>query len=238
MTDWFRHWFGEEYLRLYAHRDAEDAAAAVALVDGLSPVRDRRVLDLACGPGRHMVALRALGARVVGCDLSGPLLAHAQEAAGAQVVRADIRALPFGARTFDVVVNLFTSFGYFEDDREHQAVLDAVAALLIPHGCFVLDFLNAERVFRTLVPEETLLMGSTAVAIRRRISADRRYVEKDVIQVDDGRGWHERVRLFTADDLQAMARRAGLHVRDVLGDYAARRWHDASPRTILVMESR
>ena len=237
MTEWFRHWFGEEYLRLYAHRDTEDAEAAVALVDRLAPVKGRRVLDLACGPGRHMVTLGNRGARVVGCDLSAALLRHAGDATDAPVVRADIRALPFGLGTFDIVVNLFTSFGYFEDDREHQAVLDAVAMLLVPKGSFILDFLNSESVFHTLVPEETGLLGDTQVTIRRRITPDRRYVEKDVMRTDDGRGWHERVRLFTPDELCAMAQKAGLHVRTILGGYDAAAWHEASPRTILVTES-
>ena len=165
-----------------------------------------------------------------------PLLRRAREAAHAPVVRADMRALPFAWHAFDVVVNLFTSFGYFEDDAEHQGVVDAVAHLLAPGGQFVLDFLNAERVCRTLVPEEACALGDTPVTIRRRVTADRRFVEKNVIRTDDGRGWHERVRLFTPGDLEAMAVRAGLRVRRRLGNYAGDDWHDEAPRTILVLE--
>ena len=140
MTEWFEQWFGEEYLRLYPHRDDADAAEAVALIHGLRPLAGCQVLDLACGPGRHAAYLQGHGARTVGLDLSLPLLTRARgrTAGTVALVRGDMRYLPFRGGTFDVVVNLFTSFGYFADDAQHQAVLTSAAALLRPRTPFAL----------------------------------------------------------------------------------------------------
>ena len=236
MTEWFEQWFGEEYLRLYPHRDDADAGAAVALVDGLFPLAGRRVLDLACGPGRHAAQLAARGARVVGLDLSLPLLARARTRTGGTVpvVRADMRRLPFRAETFDMVVNLFTSFGYFADDAQHQAVLTNAATLLRPGGTFVLDFLNAAAVRRYLVPREERVVGSQRVVIRRCIAPEGHHVVKEMHLLDDGRSFVERVRLFTGDELIALMRDAGLDVRHRFGNYDGSPFSDAAPRVILM----
>jgi SAM-dependent methyltransferase len=236
MTEWFEQWFGEEYLRLYPHRDDADADDAVSLVDRVVPLRGRAVLDLACGPGRHAAQLRARGARVVGLDLSFPLLVRARHRTGNRVamVRADMRHLPFGAETFDVVVNLFTSFGYFADDAQHQVVLRDAVALLRHGGSFVLDFLNATAVRRQLVPREDRVVGSQHVVIERRIAPDERHVIKEMHILDDGRSFLERVRLFSREALAQMMERAGLSVRQQYGDYTGGPPDDAAPRAILV----
>lgn len=236
MTEWFEQWFGEAYLRLYPHRDDEDAGAAVALIDGLVPLAGRRVLDLACGPGRHAAQLSSRGARVVGLDLSLPLLARARMRTRGAVpmVRADMRQLPFGPGTFDMVVNLFTSFGYFADDAQHQAVLADAASLLRRGGAFVLDFFNAAAVREGLVPREECVVGSQRVVIQRRIDPNGRHVIKEMQLLDDGRSFIERVRLFTGDELVRMMRNAALDVRHRFGDYDGRPFCDTSPRAILI----
>ena len=101
-----------------------------------------RVLDVACGAGRHARAFEAAGARCVGLDLSMALLRVARGVTGAPLVRADMRALPIRPGSMDLTVNLFTSFGYFERDAEHTAALHEMVATLRPRGWFVIDFLN------------------------------------------------------------------------------------------------
>jgi len=238
MTEWFEQWFGEEYLRLYPHRDEADAERLTALIERHAPFSGRRVLDLACGPGRHSARLAARGALVVGFDLSLPLLLRARHIAEPplDVVRGDKRHLPFRAECFDVVVNLFTSFGYFADDGQHDQVLHEAATVLRHGGTFVLDFLNAPAVRAGLVPHEEREVGEQRVAIERRISPDDRFVIKEMHLVDDGRSFLERVRLFTPEELESMLGAAGLAVRDRLGDYDGGELHDAAPRAILVAE--
>jgi SAM-dependent methyltransferase len=211
VTEWFEQWFGEEYLRLYPHRDDAEAEAVVALLERNVPLAGRRVLDLACGPGRHAARLVQHGARVVGLDLSLPLLSRARARLGAAtgLIRGDMRYLPFAPATFDLIVNLFTSFGYFADDAQHVAVLREAARVLAPGGRFMLDYFNADLVRQTLVPREQHMM-------------------------DDGRSFVERVRLFAPAELEALVRNAGLSVEQRFGDYRGRPPDAGAPRFILL----
>lgn len=235
MAEWFEQWFGEEYLRLYPHRDDEEAARVAALVDGRRPVAGRRLLDLACGPGRHAAQFALRGARVVGVDLSLPLLsrAHRRDRPPLLLVRGDMRDLPFRDQTFDLVVNLFTSFGYFADDAQHRRVLRSAARLLAPQGTFVMDYLNAGQVRANLVRHEETRVGARTVAVERTISPDGRFVLKEIHLADEGRSFLERVRLFSAEELERLLADAGLEVRERYGDYDGGPLTPGAPRTIL-----
>jgi SAM-dependent methyltransferase len=236
VTEWFEQWFGEEYLRLYPHRDDDDAAAAVALIDRCHPLAGLRVLDLACGPGRHAAQLAARGARVAGLDLSLPLLslARARTRGAVALVRGDMRRLPFRTGTFDIVVNLFTSFGYFADDAQHAAVIAGARALVGPGGVFVLDYLNAAAVRANLVPHEERRVSSQHVVIERRIADDGRHVVKEMHLLDDGRSFLERVRLFTPEELACLLEDAGFVVRHRFGNYDGGPAEPGAPRLILI----
>jgi SAM-dependent methyltransferase len=234
MTEWFEEWFGEEYLQLYPHRDLAEAERAVALIlDRVGFAPGWRVLDVACGAGRHARAFETAGARCVGLDLSAALLRAARGVTGAPLVRADMRALPVRAASMDLTVNLFTSFGYFERDAEHAAALREMVATLRPGGWFVIDFLNAPSVRARLVPRETLHLNGTEVKVSRSVSRDGRYVCK-TIDSGNGRPFTERVRLFGVEEIEAMLAAAGVTVRDRFGDYDASPLLPHSPRTILI----
>jgi SAM-dependent methyltransferase len=174
----------------------------------------------------------------VGFDLSMPLLSRARHRPGPALtlVRGDMRRLPFRPESFDLVVNLFTSFGYFADDAQHALVLRGAADVLRPGGSVVLDYLNAEMVRKTLVPHEERQVGERRVAVERSVSADDRFVIKEMHLVDDGRSFVERVRLFTREELEAMVETAGFTVSARLGDYAGGAVSPSAPRVILVAE--
>jgi SAM-dependent methyltransferase len=236
VTEWFEQWFGEEYLRLYPHRDEEDAERAVTLVDRVVELEGARVLDLACGPGRHAVRLGQRGAHVLGVDLSMPLLSRARHGAPpfTKLVRGDMRYLPFCNGTFDLVVNLFTSFGYFAEDRQHVQVMQGVADALVSGGMLFMDYLNADSVRANLVAHEERTFGSRRVAIERRVSDDGKFVVKEMHLVDDGSSFVERVRLFSADDLEEIMQGVGLRVAQRFGNYAGDGLSTDAPRAILV----
>jgi SAM-dependent methyltransferase len=232
--EWFEEWFGEEYLRLYPHRDDNDAERAVALIlRTVSFQAGWRVLDVACGAGRHARAFEAAGARCAGLDLSITLLRLAQQVTKAPVVRADMRELPIRLASMDLTVNLFTSFGYFDRDAEHTAALNEMISTVRPGGWFVIDFLNPAAVRRQLVPEETLQVSGSTVRVTRSVSPDGRYVCKS-IRGAEGRQFMERVRLFEPEQMVYMLEAAGVRVRSRFGDYDATPLTPDSPRTILL----
>lgn len=235
MTEWFERWFGEEYLHVYRHRDDEEADQLVALLWDRRFVRaGDRVLDLACGAGRHAEALRRRGAEVVGLDLSMPLLRAARRRDPGPLLRGDIRVLALRDETFDVVLNLFTSFGYFDEDRDHERVLQEVARVLRPGGGFVLDFLNATALRASLVPRDERTSGATVVVQERRLSDDGRFVTKTIHLGGEGRSFVERVRLYERSDLETMLAGAGLMPEAALGDYLGSPYSPFSPRLLLV----
>jgi SAM-dependent methyltransferase len=238
MAEWFEEWFGEEYLALYPHRNLAEAARAVDLIRATLPWKSGwRVLDVACGAGRHSRALRDSGARCTGLDLSAALLRRARSVAGVPLIRADMRALPVRPSSMDLTVNLFTSFGYFATDREHETALAEMAGTLRPSGWLVLDFLNADAARAALVPEEQGELAGQAVRIRRELSDGGRFVWKRIATAD-GREFTERVRLFGADELVTMLNGAGIAVRHRFGDYDGSPLTQSAPRVLLLGERR
>ncbi len=237
-ADWYEQWFGEDYLHLYHHRDEDDAERAIELIaTNLAGRQIESVLDLACGAGRHSKILDEHW-WTVGLDLSMSLLKIARrESRDAPYVRADMREIPFAAHSFDLVVNLFTSFGYFDDDREHVRVLSCVKSSLTPGGTLVIDFLNATRVRHTLVPYDERVENGITIEQRRTISPDNRFVEKKITLRERGKEYIERVRLLSPQDLERMLITAGFEVAKVFGDYAGRDWSENSPRTIMFATS-
>jgi SAM-dependent methyltransferase len=233
-ADWFEEWFGDDYLRIYQHRDESEAERAIQFIAAqVSGHEIRAVLDLACGAGRHSEALCDRW-WTVGLDLSASLLRVARrEDRDAPYVRADMRELPFVAGSFDLVVNLFTSFGYFDDDREHARVLAGLRTAMRAGGTLVIDFLNASQVRRNLVPYDERVESGVTIEQSRIISPDDRFVEKRIRLRELGREYVERVRLLSAGDLEGMLEAAGFDVANCFGDYVGGSWSESSPRTIL-----
>lgn len=236
---WFRRWFGPEYLALYPHRDREEAEQGVRLfLEAADPPPGTRLLDVGCGPGRHLAAFRERGLDPVGLDLSRALLERARETTGGGIplVRGDMRRLPLDAGSFEAVTSFFTSFGYFASREEDRGTLEEMRRVLRPGGAFLLDFLNAEQVRRELVPEEEDVVDGRTVRQTREIR-DGCVVKRIEIEAEgDGSPsvFHERVRLYEPDELSEMLEEASLSVQASFGDYAAGGHDGSSPRFIVV----
>lgn len=235
--EWFRDWFGEEYLALYPHRDEREAGEAVGLFcDVGSHTPGSRVLDLACGAGRHLRELRAAGLDATGLDLSLTLLRSARSTAPVDpLVRGDMRQLPFGRGVFGGLTSFFTSFGYFADPVDDRRVLQEMARVLAPGGAFMLDFLNASRVREELVAEDrSEVEGNRIVQVREIV--DGVVVKRIRIEPFDGgpvRYFEERVRLYSCEKLVSLLAEAGLLTEHRFGDYSGEPFRAESPRLIL-----
>ncbi len=241
MTAWFDRAFGPWYLKLYPHRDRAEAATAVGTLLPRLPARGR-ILDLACGPGRHLALLREAGLDAVGLDRSATLLAAAPRGlrSAGRLVRGDMRRLPFAGASFDAVLSMFTSFGYFQSRAAHAALLAEWARVVRPGGALALDYLNASRVRAELVPASERTVDGHRVLERRSIEprGDGEAVLKElVILAPDGtevERYHEEVALYDRDTVSALLEASGWRPEETLGDYAASPWSPASPRLLVL----
>jgi SAM-dependent methyltransferase len=232
---WFKEWFGEEYLELYSHRDASEAEAHVDFVERcLGGSRPNAVLDLACGAGRHTLALRRRGYRALGVDLSLTLLARMR----GPKVAGDMRRLPFSAESFDWVLNFFTSFGYFAQERENFLVLEEIVRVLTPGGRFLIDIMNSGPVLAGLKPREVQeLDGGRRIEIDRWFDADKQRINKRITVLDPGqpqRTFLESVRAYQPDEVVIGLRWAGLEVDRLFGNFHGDPYERDSERLILV----
>ncbi|MEJ2482504.1 MAG: class I SAM-dependent methyltransferase [Gemmatimonadota bacterium] len=234
--DWFRAWFGDEYLAIYPHRDVQEARRAVRLYLDRAPPPAGSVLDLACGAGRHLRELLAAGVHAAGLDLSITMLERARrESPKAQLVRGDMRRLPFEDRSFAGLTSFFTSFGYFATGEQDRVAAAEMHRVMRPGGSFMLDFLNADRVRRELVPSESGRIRGYDVSVAREIQEDT-VVKTITLNADEGdevRRYEERVRLYEADQLARLLRDVGLQTRHRFGDYDGAAFDSSSARLIL-----
>ncbi|TVP55288.1 MAG: class I SAM-dependent methyltransferase [Gemmatimonadales bacterium] len=246
---WFRRWFGEEYLRVYPHRDKREARRAVELLlhrlenagvdlPQTPPTGPPDVLDLACGAGRHLGALAELKVSAVGLDLSEHLLQEARATLTTpRLLRGDMRHLPFADATFTVVTSFFTSFGYFETEREDRGVLREIRRVVKPGGHVLLDFLNAAQVRAGLRPHDVHTIGDREVVQQRRLLEDGRRVEKQIRITGPGSGppqrFTERVRLYESDELTRLLASEGLKPLELFGDYGGGSHGPETPRAIV-----
>src|SRR5262249_18205033 len=184
-ASWFATWFDSaHYHRLYAHRNDGEAKELIDHLIERGHLRaDAHVLDLGCGTGRHARYLASRGFHVTGLDLSAESLRLARQREGPSLrfVRQDMR-LPFRTGTFDHILNLFTSFGYFEDPADNVSVIHNIATALRSTGCLVLDYLNVRYAETHLNPDEILDLEGTVYRVSRW--SDREHIFKRVVIVD------------------------------------------------------
>lgn len=236
--DWFERSFREDYLLVYQHRDDISADREVAnLLNHLPIAQSGRVLDLCCGSGRHSRAFARRGYEVVGVDLSPVLLELAKEQntyEHLQFFQYDMRSIPF-ENEFDIVVNLFTSFGYFVDEADNHQVVKNMAKALKSGGQVVIDYLNPSYVRANLVPHSQREINGLLIEEKRWLEDG--FVKKEItvrdVEAEEPRRYLEQVRLYEADQLRAMLLEAGFEQISLYGDYDYSRYQqERSPRMI------
>lgn len=239
---WFVTAFRREYLEVYAHRDGEDARRAVAFCRSEFGEGFRGpLLDLCCGAGRHLKLFEAAGINCTGIDLSGDLLNQARaDGVRAPLIQADARSLPLTAQSFAGLVNLFSSFGYFEDEPSHAAMLREARRVLVRGSVAVFDLMSPGWVLQNLRPESVDSRNGFTIHSRRRITPAGPRVEKHVRVTREPTGelvteYTESVRMFDAMELGRMLAAANFEVISKHGDFDGSAYHDtASPRQITV----
>lgn len=238
---WYKDWFDSPlYDKLYAHRDDEEASKLANLIQKrLPPERYPTVLDLACGRGRHSINLAKRGYYVTGADLSPNAVSIAKEKANKQnlditFIRHDMRQhLP---ERYHLIVNLFTSFGYFEDDSENQLVINAISEMLEPNGMVVIDYLNCNRTAKGLVHDEHGELDGLTYSIQRWIEDDMVFKKMTFVDNDNNsHTFHERVKLYNKAWFESAFHTAGLEPVNYFGNYEGDDFHpEHSPRFITI----
>lgn len=223
--DWFEGFFDDDYLRFAVDRYPAEATAAEVdfLVSALDLKPGTRVLDLACGHGRHSVELARRGCAVTGADLSEPSLALAAARAAeagvdVRLERVDMRRIEFDAE-FDAVINMFTAFGYFEE-AENRLVLERVAAALVQGGTFLMEVVNPVAVFSRFEARGWHELSDGTILLEERVyDAARGRFETCWTFTRGGERRERRFshRAYTAPELIAIATGAGLVVEQLWG---------------------
>ena len=221
IKDWFTDWFNTSYYHiLYKDRNDLDAQLFMKnITDYLELPKSAHILDLPCGKGRHAVFLNSLGYKVTGGDLSDNSITHAKkfENENLHFLMHDMReALN---NKYDAVFNLFTSFGYFEDDKEDIGILENIKNGLKKEGSFVFDFLNAEKVKANLVAKEIKIVDEISFNIERQIING--FIIKNISFIADNKhhSFTERVKYLDIEKMRLYFEKVGFTITNIFGDY-------------------
>jgi SAM-dependent methyltransferase len=236
---WYASWFDSPYYHiLYKDRDYAEAQLFMDnITNYLNLPEDAKILDLACGKGRHSIYLNQLGYDVTGADLSENSIDEAKKSENERLhFKVHDMRKPFDQQ-FDAVFNLFTSFGYFDDDADNLKTLIAIKETLSETGFAVIDFMNVNHVLPNLVPEETKTVEEIDFHIKRYYVDN--HIFKEISFQDKGEQYHftEKVRALTLADFESLMEEAGIYLLDIFGDYKLRKFHKQdSERLIMIFK--
>lgn len=227
--NWWRSFFASpdslELSSFPSDRETEREVAGLRKLLDLRP--GQRIADVCCGWGRHLIRLAQRGFDVVGLDASPMMVAAARALAQKQgvraaVVRGDAAHLPFSGDSFDVVLNLFNSFGYFSDEGDNVRVLHEAARVLRPGGRLFLDTRNPQfQILYAPYCQLTRTRSGRELVLRCRYDRERKRLESRWSAVDDpGQVVHEAaIRLYGLEEMHELMAAAGFEVRGVYGTY-------------------
>lgn len=240
--EWFSSWFDTPYYHtLYKNRDYEEASLFIDNVSNFLKIKQSTVCwDLCCGKGRHSIYLNKKGFRVIGTDLSEQSICEANESANEtlEFYQHDMRKL-FRTNYFEVVFNLFTSFGYFEKREDDLHVFDSVQKALKSNGLFVFDYLNSEYVKSMIVERDSKTIDGITFNISKKI--ENNTIIKSIDFRDKGESFHfeERVKLFDKTYFEDLAKECNLTILNTFGNYQLQEFDvNISPRLILVLQKK
>lgn len=236
--EWFKSWFNTKYYHiLYENRDNQEAVRFIdALVQYLQPQHDAHILDLACGKGRHSRYLNQLGFDVCGADLSEESIAYAKQFENDKLhfFTHDMRK-ELKQNSFTHIFNLFTSFGYFDDENDNVSVLQSVENALTPNGILVIDFMNSTKIINELIPEQTIQKEGIEFHITKKF--DGKHICKNIHFFDKGEkhSYTEKVQALTLQNFISLFNATKLQIIATFGDFKLNEFDEkTSDRLILI----
>ena len=236
-TTWYASWFNTPFYHiLYKDRNYSEAENFMYnLTNYLNIPENGKILDLACGKGRHSIYLNKIGFNVTGVDLSKNSIAYAKQFEN-DTLKFNVHDMckPYHEQ-FDAVFNLFTSFGYFENEEDNLNTIKAIKANLNKVGFGVIDFLNSDYVINNLVTEDIKTIEGIEFHQKRYVKDG--YIVKNISFSAEGKDFkfQERVRAFTLADFEALFQKAGVYLLDVFGDYKLNKYHKNTSKRLILM---
>lgn len=235
--DWFSSWFDTPYYHiLYKHRNDADAQLFMQNITSfLQLPKTAHIADLPCGKGRHSIYLNSLGYTVTGGDLSKNSIDYAKQFENDRLhfevwdMRKSLQ------NKYDAVFNLFTSFGYFEDDNEDLQVLKGMKSGLKDSGFLVLDFLNVIKTKENLVANETKEIDGIVFNIRREIKDG--FILKYISFYADGNdhSYTEKVKFLDFNKMNSYFNKAGLTIINTFGDYNLNDFNEQNSNRLILI---
>ncbi|MCS6823085.1 MAG: class I SAM-dependent methyltransferase [Cytophagaceae bacterium] len=237
---WFETWFDSPYYQLlYNHRNEQEASLFIgALISFLQPAPDARILDIPCGTGRHSVELHKKGFHVTGADLSLENIKKAQRLSSErlQFIQHDMRK-PFAYHEYDIVLNLFTSFGYFDTEQENIDTLKNFSHALKRKGVLVVDYMNVKKTITSMIAHELKWVENVKFELSKSVVDG--YIVKRIMITDGAiqKCYTEKVKVLYIEDFTNYLNIAGLNLTHVFGDYELNRFDtENSDRMILIAQ--
>lgn len=223
-NEWYKNWFNSPYYhKLYFDRDEREAKKFIEnLLNHFKPEDKSRILDVACGKGRHSKLLAVNDFDVTGIDIAGDSIQYARQFENGQLhfYVHDMR-LPFWVNYFDFAFNFFTSFGYFNTQREHDDAIRTISASLKPSGTVMFDYLNVHYVEDRLLHNEVKAIDETEYEIHRWHD-DTHFFKRIIVRdphLKDPVEHTEKVAKFSLGDFTDMLSFQKMQVTEVFGDY-------------------
>lgn len=238
--EWFSDWFNSPYYyRLYQNRDDQEATLFInQLIHFFRFTPQQRILDLACGKGRHSIYLGAKGFDVTGIDIAWNSIAFAHRFAHERLrfYVHDMRE-PYPVGKFDYILNLFTSFGYFATEQENIAAIYQASEALVEGGKLIIDFMNTDKVIKNLTSYESKMADGITFEIRKKV--EKGFIVKD-IDFDTDHGHHhfqECVQVIDQRTFESYFTQLGLKKIHLFGDHFLNPYQKtASDRMIFVVQ--
>jgi len=235
--DWYISWFDTPYYHiLYKDRDDKEAQIFMTNLTHFTQLsKGSEILDLACGKGRHSIFLNKIGYTVTGVDLSISSIDYAKKFENKTLCFKQHNMSHAFPKKFDAVFNLFTSFGYFENEEDNLKTIRSIKKSLKKEGVGVIDFFNTSYVIKNLVPFETKIIDSITFTIKRHVKDN--YIYKDIYFEDNGEKFHftEKVKALTLSDFNAYFKQTNSKLKGCFGDYDLTPFElESSKRLILI----
>ncbi len=239
-TEWFESWFDSPFYHiLYKDRDDKEAKLFLDnLINHLHPGPGAKILDVACGKGRHSLYLNRKGFTVCGFDLSKESIEHNKknETKTLTFMVHDMRN-PFRKDEFNIVFNLFSSFGYFDNHADNEKVILANAEALVSGGSLVIDYMNSKKVANELIAEDVKECRGIKFFQKRKIDSGK--IIKNISFSNEKKeyAFEEHLQLYSLEDFEKMFRKYNLTIRNIFGDYLLNKFDEEnSDRLILIAE--